>query len=194
MNRVASLSRQTRETSVQLAVDLDGTGTTAINTGLGFLDHMLTALSLHSRIDIELTCEGDRHVDDHHTVEDCALALGGAIAEALGDRTGITRFGWAFAPLDESLARAVIDLSGRPASVIDLGLTREMLGEVACENITHFFVSLANTLGAAIHIDVLRGKNDHHMAEAAFKACALALRQAVRRDGETIPSTKGTLR
>lgn len=192
--RTARVTRATRETSIQVAVTLDGTGQSTIATGIGFLDHMLTALSQHSRIDLQLACSGDLHIDDHHTAEDCALALGQAIDQALGDRRGITRFASAYAPLDEALARTVIDLSGRPAPVIDLQLTREMLGTIACENLTHFFVSLATTLRCALHVDVLRGSNDHHKAEAAFKSLALALRQAVARDGsDAVPSTKGVL-
>lgn len=191
--RTGASRRKTRETSIETTVNLDGTGAANISTGLGFLDHMLTALALHSRIDISLSCEGDLVIDDHHTVEDCALALGAAFADALGDRAGIARFADAFAPLDEALARCVIDLSGRPAPVIDLALTRERLGSVACENLTHFFESLAMTLKCALHLDVLRGRNDHHKAESAFKATARALRMAVARDAGAVPSTKGTL-
>jgi imidazoleglycerol phosphate dehydratase HisB len=155
---------------------------------------MLSAVAKHGGLDLELRCEGDLEVDDHHTAEDCALALGRAIDKALGERRGIARFGNAYAPLDEALARVVIDLSGRPAPVVGLGLRREMLGGLACENLTHFFVSLATTLRAAVHVDVLRGDNDHHRAEAAFKALALALKAAVARtDSDAVPSTKGVL-
>jgi imidazoleglycerol phosphate dehydratase HisB len=191
--RTASIDRTTSETSIHVAVSLDGAGASKLATGIGFLDHMLAALAKHSRIDIELSCAGDLHIDDHHTAEDCALALGAAIDKALGDRSGIRRFGSAYAPLDEALARAVVDLSGRPMPVVSLTLERESLGGIACENLTHFFVSLAMSLRAALHIDVLRGVNDHHKAEAAFKALALALREAVSRDGAGIPSTKGVL-
>ncbi len=189
----AAWQRATRETAIDVVVQLYGSGKHSIHTGLGFLDHMLAALSCHSRIDIELRCRGDLHVDDHHSVEDCALALGECLNRALGDRTGIERFGTAYAPLDESLARCVVDLSGRPWSEVHLGLLRERLGDVASENLTHFFQSLAVILRAAVHIDVLRGANDHHRAEAAFKALALALRQAIRRAGEGVPSTKGVI-
>ena len=155
---------------------------------------MLTALARHARFDLRLTCAGDLEVDDHHTVEDCALALGQALDQALGERRGIGRFGSAFAPLDEALARAVVDFSGRPCAVVDLGLEREALGQLSCENMPHFFASLATTGRMALHVDVLRGGNDHHRAEAAFKAVALALRQAVRVDGpDQVPSTKGVL-
>jgi imidazoleglycerol phosphate dehydratase HisB len=155
---------------------------------------MLDALARHARFDLTLGCEGDLQVDDHHTVEDCALTLGEALDRALADRRGIERFGHAFAPLDEALARAVVDLSGRPCAVVDMGLEREMLGDVSCENLTHFFVSLATTARAALHLDVLRGGNDHHRAEAAFKAVALALRTATRTTGDDrVPSTKEML-
>lgn len=192
--RTATVERTTRETTIRLTVNLDGSGQVTIDTGLGMLDHMLTALAFHARFDLDLSCEGDLEVDDHHTVEDIALALGQAIDRALGDRAGLARFASAYAPLDEALARVVVDLSGRPSPVVDLGLKREMLGQVATENLTHFFTSLATSLRAALHVDVLRGANDHHRAEAAFKACALALRAAVLRDDvDRIPSTKGTL-
>lgn len=192
--RTAERARATRETSIALRLNLDGVGESSVATGLGFLDHMLASLALHARIDLSLTCEGDLRVDDHHTVEDCALALGEALCDALGDRAGIARFAHAYAPLDEALARAVIDLSGRPSACVSLALTRERLGDVATENLTHFFVSLATTLRASLHVDVLRGENDHHKTEAAFKALALALRAAIARDGSTrIPSAKGVL-
>ncbi|PKN57851.1 MAG: imidazoleglycerol-phosphate dehydratase HisB [Deltaproteobacteria bacterium HGW-Deltaproteobacteria-14] len=192
--RRAELTRTTRETDIALTLVLDGTGASEVQTGIGFLDHMLTSLAKHARIDLTLRCTGDLHVDDHHTAEDCALALGQALDEALGDRRGVTRFGHAYAPLDEALARAVIDLSGRPYPAIDLGLRREAIGGLACENITHVFQSLAFSGRMALHVDVLKGDNDHHRAEAAFKATALALRQAIARDGgDAIPSTKGVL-
>lgn len=191
--RTASVHRKTGETDISAEVALDGTGRAAIDTGLPFFDHMLTALARHSRIDISLTCSGDLAVDDHHTIEDCALVVGAAIDKALADRAGIARFGHAYAPLDESLARVVIDLAGRPASVVNLRFRRDAIGPVATENLTHFFRSLSVALRAAIHADVLRGDNDHHKAEAAFKALALALRQAVARDAGGIPSTKGVL-
>ncbi|MGI9436018.1 MAG: imidazoleglycerol-phosphate dehydratase HisB [Geminicoccaceae bacterium] len=192
--RSAKVERRTSETSIELKLVLDGTGQTNIESGIGFLDHMLTAMARHASFDLTLHCEGDLEVDDHHTAEDCALALGQALDQALGDRRGITRFAHAFAPLDEALARVVVDLSGRPAAVVNLGLTREFLGELATENIGHVFTSLAMASRMALHVDVLRGENDHHRAEAAFKAAALALRQAVMRDGsDQIPSTKGVL-
>ena len=191
--RRGEVERATSETCVRVRVTLDGAGESEVATGIGFLDHMLTALARHSGIDLELRCEGDLAVDDHHTAEDCALALGEAIDRALGERRGIARFGTGFAPMDEALARVVVDLSGRPASVVELGLRREMLGGLACENVEHVFASLAVAMRASVHVDVLRGRNDHHRAEAAFKALALALREAVAVRGGGVPSTKGVL-
>lgn len=192
--RIGTCSRVTNETRIDARVNLDGTGEAEIFTGIAFLDHMLSATARHGSLDVTLRCEGDLEVDDHHTAEDCALALGTAIDRALGERRGIVRFGHAYAPLDEALARVVIDFSGRPMPVVDLGLRREMLGGIACENLTHVFVSLAMSVRAAIHADVLRGDNDHHRAEAAFKALGLAIRAAVRRTGsDEVPSTKGVL-
>jgi imidazoleglycerol phosphate dehydratase HisB len=192
--RQAAISRETLETKITLELTLDGSGRAEVATGIGFFDHMLTALAKHARFDLVLKCAGDLGVDDHHTVEDCALALGQALDRALGERRGIARFGSAFAPLDEALARAVVDLSGRPCAVIELGLKREALGQLACENLSHFFTSLATTGRMALHVDVLRGMNDHHRAEAAFKATALALREALRIEGpDQVPSTKGVL-
>jgi imidazoleglycerol-phosphate dehydratase len=192
--RRATRTRKTRETDIEITVNLDGSGESVIDTGIGFLDHLLDALTRHSRLDLTVRARGDLEIDDHHTVEDTALVLGRTLREALGDRRGITRFGSAYAPLDEALARAVVDLSGRSCAVVDLGLRRERLGELSTENIPHFVQSLATELRAAIHLDVLRGENDHHRAEAAFKALALALRQAVARDGgRGVPSTKGVL-
>ena len=192
--RTFSTRRVTSETTVTLTLNLDGTGRSTIQTGLPVYDHMLSALVRHARLDLDLTCTGDLHIDDHHTVEDVALTLGEALAAALGERRGVRRFGSAYAPLDEALARAVIDLSGRPWAEVDLGLRREHLGTVACENLGHALRSLAIAAKMTLHVDVLRGENDHHRAEAAFKAVALALRQAVALDGHAdVPSTKGVL-
>ncbi len=192
--RNATIDRKTNETEISVTLELDGTGTSDVQTGIGFLDHLLDALARHGRFDLDIRCKGDLHVDDHHTAEDCGLALGAAIREALGDRVGIVRFGYAYAPLDEALARAVVDVSGRPSSAIDLGLERERLGELSCENIPHVLSSLATAAGITLHVDVLKGDNDHHRAEAAFKALALALRAAVRASGyDDVPSTKGTI-
>lgn len=191
--RTVTIERKTGETDISLTVDLDGDGEARIDTGIPFYDHMLHAFAKHGRFDVELSCDGDLEVDDHHTVEDCALVLGDAFDDALGDRRGITRFAHAYAPLDEALARVVVDLSGRPYSVVDMGLTRESLGGLSCENIPHVFESFATRIRGAIHVDILRGDNDHHRAEAAFKAFALAMRRAVRVEGADVPSTKGVL-
>ncbi len=193
-DRTASVERSTKETQIRLALNLDGSGAAQIDTGIGFLDHMLEALTKHARFDLELACTGDLHVSDHHTAEDCALALGEALEQALGDKRGIQRFGWAFTPLDEALARAVVDLSGRPFASVEVPLQRPMLGTLAAENVSHVLQSLAMAAHMTLHVRLLSGTNDHHMAEAAFKATALALRRAVRRDGsQGVPSTKGVL-
>ena len=193
MSRVSELSRVTGETDVEVVLDLDGSGDFEVSTGLGFLDHMMATLGKHARFDLTLRATGDIGVDDHHTVEDCAIALGRALDDALGDRRGITRFGSAYAPLDESLARAVVDLSGRPWCEISIPFSRETIGDVATENIVHFFRSLALEARMALHLDVIRGDNDHHKAEAGFKALALALRAAVAQFDGGVPSTKGSL-
>ncbi|MCU0862332.1 MAG: imidazoleglycerol-phosphate dehydratase HisB [Planctomycetes bacterium] len=191
--RRATVRRATKETQLELTLVLDGTGTSAIATGLPFLDHMLNALALHARFDLELRASGDLEVCDHHTVEDTALALGQALDTALGDRAGITRFGSAHVPLDEALVRAVVDLSGRPWPAIELRLVRERLGTVATENLTHFLRTFAIAGRMALHVAVLAGDNDHHKTEAAFKAVAVALRAAVALDRAGVPSTKGVL-
>jgi len=192
--RIVTVERATSETEIRLTLNLDGSGQVALQTGIGFLDHMLTALARHGRLDLDLQVTGDLDVDDHHTVEDTGLALGSAIDQALSDRRGIERFAHAYAPLDEALARVVVDLSGRPFARVDIPFVREVIGDVATENLTHFFQSLAMTGRMALHVDVLHGDNDHHKAEAAFKALAIALRRAVARTGSAeIPSTKGSL-
>ena len=186
--------RETRETRIAVSVDLDGTGEAAIATGVGFYDHLLGSLAHHSLIDIEIQAVGDLEVDDHHTVEDVALALGGAISDALGDRAGITRFGAARVPMDESLAQCALDLSNRPYAVIDLPFRADRMGELNSQMVEHVLHSFAQACGATLHLDG-RGRNDHHLAEAAFKALARALRMAValdpRRPG--VASTKGAL-
>jgi len=194
MKRTAAVERMTRETTVNVTLTLEGTGQAEARTGIGFLDHLIETLARHAAFDVTLACKGDLRVDDHHTAEDCALAVGEALDRALGERRGVTRFGSAFAPLDEALARAVVDLSGRPYSAITLGLGRETIGGLACENVAHVLRSLAVAARLTLHVDVLRGENDHHRAEAAFKAVALALRQAVTCSGDDdVPSTKGVL-
>lgn len=191
--RRASVTRTTAETSVSAEITLDGVGACTLDTGIGFLDHLVHALGRHGRLDVALRCRGDLEVCDHHTAEDCALALGQAMDLALGDRRGIQRFGWALVPLDEALARVAVDLSGRGGAVVDLALRRERIGALACENMTHFLRSFATAARITLHVDVLRGENDHHKVEAAFKALALSLREAIRITGTDVPSTKGTL-
>jgi imidazoleglycerol-phosphate dehydratase len=207
--RQATIRRTTRETTIVCTLTLDAWGHDAqdapdaedpngapiqVRTGVGFLDHLLTSLAFHAGWGLQLTCQGDLEIDDHHSAEDCALALGQALKQALGDRSGIRRFGSAYAPLDEALARAVVDISGRPHSTIALGLRRETIGALASENVAHVLSSLATAAALTLHVDLLRGENDHHRAEAAFKATALALREAVATSGDSrIPSTKGSL-
>jgi imidazoleglycerol phosphate dehydratase HisB len=192
--RTSTIERRTRETEILGELSLDGSGRVAVATGIGFLDHLLSTFAFHAGFDLRLECSGDLDVDDHHTAEDCALAIGEALDTALGDRARIARFGWAFAPLDEALARAVVDLSGRPWAEIDLVLKRDSIGRLACENVEHVLTSLATAARCALHVDVLRGQNDHHRSEAAFKATALAVRQAVALTGrDDVPSTKGVL-
>lgn len=193
MPRTAEISRSTTETTVEVSLSLDGTGETQIKSGLGFLDHMLASLAKHAGFDLSLVATGDLGTDDHHTVEDCGIALGRAFLDATGDRSGISRFGYAYAPLDEALSRAVVDVSGRPWPEVELSLKREKIGDVACENLVHFFLSFATESRIALHVEVLKGDNDHHKAEAAFKSVGLALRQAVSMNGVGVPSTKGTL-
>ena len=192
--RSAEVDRKTLETDIHVELVLDGDGRAEIATGIGFLDHLLSALAKHARFDVVLRCKGDLYIDDHHTAEDCAISLGQALDAAIGERRGIARFGSAYAPLDEALARAVVDLSGRPFAKVALGLSREKLGELSCEMIPHVIASIAIASRSCFHVDVLEGKNDHHRAESAFKALALALRHAVGRDGGgVVPSTKGVL-
>ena len=192
--RSIELTRTTAETDIRLGLCLDGEGKAEVKTGIGFLDHLLTALAVHARFDLTLNCQGDLEVDDHHTVEDCALVLGSALDRALGERRGIERFGWAIVPMDEALARAVVDLSGRPFAVVQLGLTGRKLGALSTENVAHALNSFATAARCTLHVEVLAGSNDHHRAEAAFKAVARALRQAVALSGrKDVPSTKGVL-
>lgn len=200
--RSAKVSRKTGETSVRVTLDLDGvmaeargTALIRVKTGIGFFDHMLHALAFHAGWGLDLACEGDTEVDDHHSVEDTGLALGAAVARALREgKGGIVRFGHAFAPLDEAMARAVADVSGRPFFAGELSLKRERVGALSCEMVPHFFHSFAQGAGLTLHVDVIRGANDHHRIEAAFKAVALALRAALARSGsERVPSTKGVL-
>lgn len=195
MTRTATVTRTTAETSVTVTVDLDGTGAATVTTGVPFFDHLLTSFSKHSLLDLVVEATGDLDVDDHHTVEDVALVLGAAIAEALGDRSGIQRFGEATVPMDEALASCAVDVSGRPYAVVDVPLVNERIGTFTTQNYPHVIESLARTAGLSVHLSA-SGRNDHHVAEAATKALARALRAAVetdpRRAGD-VPSTKGSL-
>lgn len=192
--RQGFVQRNTKETKISVSVSLDGTGVADISTGLGFLDHMFGQLAKHGRFDISLKCEGDLHIDDHHTAEDCGLALGEAFDQALGKREHIRRFGMALCPLDEALSRVVVDISSRPHSVVDLQFTREMIGQVSCEMLQHVLESFALTCRITLHVHNLHGVNNHHKAESAFKALGVALREAVAVDMTAgIPSTKGVL-
>ncbi len=196
--RRARVERSTRETSITVDLIIDGSGRASVKTGIGFLDHMLATLALFARFDLDLTAQGDLHIDDHHTSEDCFIVLGQALDKALGDRAGLVRFAHAYAPLDEALARTVVDVATRITASIDLGLTRPAIGQWASENITHALTTLAASARFTLHVDVLKGANDHHRAEAAFKSLGLALREAVRIDivpssAEVSNSTKGVL-
>ncbi len=194
--RNATIERITHETRIVGAIALDGSGVYAVKTGIGFLDHMIEQLSRHSLIDIDLSVDGDLHIDQHHTVEDSALALGDALARALGEKRGIARYGHAYAPMDETLTRCALDISGRPHFVWKSGFSQPRLGEMDTELFEHWFASFAQTAGITLHIETLYGENNHHIAESCFKALARALRQAVEidpRKGDAIPSTKGVL-
>jgi imidazoleglycerol-phosphate dehydratase len=194
--RKASIARKTKETALEVRVDLDGTGLANISTGVGFFDHMLEQIARHSLIDIDVTANGDLHIDQHHTVEDTGIALGQALRQALGDARGIMRFGEALQPMDETLTRVAIDLSGRPYLVFKSTFTRAKIGDFDTELVREFFQALATHAGMNLHVETLYGENNHHIAESAFKGLARALRAAVaidpRRSGE-IPSTKGSL-
>ncbi|MEE4348845.1 MAG: imidazoleglycerol-phosphate dehydratase HisB [Pacificimonas sp.] len=196
MTRTASISRDTKETKIAIEIDLDGTGAYEISTGIGFFDHMLEQLSRHSLIDLKLKTVGDLHIDQHHTVEDTGLALGQALKEALGEKRGIRRYGSAYAPMDETLTRCALDISGRPYTVYRVEIPHGFLGEMDTELFPHFFESLAQTAGLTLHLETLYGENSHHIIESAFKAFARALRAGVEIDQRiagTVPSTKGTL-
>ncbi|KAF8934214.1 imidazoleglycerol-phosphate dehydratase [Haplosporangium gracile] len=196
--RVATVSRKTNETDIHITLTMDQAGAQSIDidSGIGFLDHMYHALAKHSGWSLSLKCKGDIHIDDHHTAEDTAIALGMAFKQALGEPRGIKRFGSAYCPLDEVLHRFfwVVDISGRPFADINLGLKREMIGTLSCEMIPHVMQSFAQAGGITLHVDVLKGFNDHHRAESAFKALAVALKNAIERTGTNdVPSTKGVL-
>lgn len=214
--RSATVCRKTNETNIQIALSLDGdhvqlekslldnnhekqpsdlkAPVILVQTGIGFLDHMLHALAKHAGWSLIVECVGDLHIDDHHSAEDVGLALGMAFHQALGHVRGVKRFGSGFAPLDEALSRAVVDLSSRPYAVVELGLKREKIGDLSCEMIPHVIESFAQTAAITVHVDCLRGFNDHHRAESAFKALAVAIKEAISPTGkDDVPSTKGVL-
>jgi imidazoleglycerol-phosphate dehydratase len=193
--RRATIARKTRETDIRLVLDLDGQGRCRAETGIGFLDHMLTALASHARFDLRLRCRGDLHVDAHHSVEDVGIVLGQALKQALGAKQGIARFGHAYVPLDEALCRAVVDLSGRPWLHYGAAFKARQVGSLPTELLEDFFWALVDHGRFNLHLDVVRGRNAHHIAETLFKATARALRMAVARDAgvQGIPSTKGSL-
>jgi imidazoleglycerol-phosphate dehydratase len=195
MGRKALVERKTRETDIRLALDLDGEGRSKVQTGIGFLDHMLTSFATHGRFDLDVRCKGDLHVDAHHSVEDVGIALGQALSRALGDKKGIVRFGHAYCPLDEALSRCVVDLSGRPFLVFDVTFKAQRVGDLATELFEDFFWALADHGRLNLHLDALRGRNAHHIAETLFKASSRALSMAVARDPRVkgVPSTKGSL-
>ena len=190
-DRIAEIERTTRETTIRGHVNLDRAGRIDVQTGIGFFDHMLEQIAKHGGFSLVLNCEGDLHVDEHHTVEDVAIVLGSALRNALGDKRGIGRYGFLL-PMDESMATVALDLSGRASFVFDAPFPRDAVGELSTEMVTHFFRSLAESLGAALHVSV-KGENTHHMVEACFKGVGRTLRQAIRQEGAELPTTKGTL-
>jgi imidazoleglycerol-phosphate dehydratase len=194
--RRASIRRDTKETKIGVSVDLDGKGAARIATGIGFFDHMLDQIARHGTIDLEIDAQGDLHIDGHHTVEDVGIALGMAVAEAVGDKRGLTRYGHAYVPLDEALSRVVIDFSGRPSLTMNVAFKSGMIGGFDAQLAHEFFQGFANHALVTLHIDNLRGENAHHQCETVFKAFARALRMAVAVDprlGGIVPSTKGSL-
>jgi imidazoleglycerol-phosphate dehydratase len=196
MSRTATLERKTKETSVAVKLEIDGTGEARVDTPIGFLSHMLDTIARHGKLDLDVTATGDTHIDYHHTVEDVGLVLGETFAKALGDKRGIRRFGSAYVPLDEALARVVIDFAGRPYLVFEVPMDREMLlihKDFPFALVEEFFKSFANKCACNIHIDLIRGRNGHHAAEAIFKAFAVALRDAKQVVGADVPSTKGVI-
>lgn len=194
--RTASINRKTHETQIAVSVNLDGTGAYDVSTGIGFLDHMIEQFSRHSLIDITCHIQGDLHVDQHHTTEDSAIAIGQAISQALGDKAGIGRYGDVHSPMDEALSRVSLDISGRPYFVWKAGFTQEKLGEFDTELVEHWFHSISQAVGITLHMELLYGTNNHHICEGLFKGFARAMRTAVELDprkGGAIPSTKGIL-
>lgn len=196
MNRTATVERRTRETDIRLTLDLDGSGAAAISTGVGMYDHLLESFARHGQFDLAVTCAGDLHIDEHHSVEDVAICLGMAIDRALGDKAGITRTAHAYVPMDETLAFVALDLSGRPFHVLQMPWTNPQIGGLTCDLVEHVFETIAIHGRMNLHARIEYGRNDHHKAEALFKALARALDAATRRDprlGDTVPSTKGSI-
>ena len=194
--RTATIERRTKETQIHVAVNLDGTGEYSVDTGIGFLDHMLEQLSRHSLIDLEVVAKGDLHIDSHHTNEDTGIAIGEAVSKALGDRAGITRYGAALIPMDETLSRIVLDVSKRPYLIWKVQFTRPKLGEMDTELFKEWFQAFAQAAGITLHVENLYGENTHHIVESCYKGLARALRQAIEidpRKSDTVPSTKGVL-
>ena len=192
-DRSASVKRTTRETDIELSLSLDGSGRSSIDTGIGFLDHMLELFAFHGSLDLEIKCSGDLEVDTHHTTEDIAIALGQAIREALGDKKGIERYGMCYLPMDETLARIVLDFSGRSCCVFRAEFTRDSLGSLAIEDIREFFMALSANAGLTLHAEVLYGSNDHHWAESLFKGLGRAVKSAISVTSDRILSTKGVI-
>ena len=194
--RNGKIKRKTAETEISVALKLDGTGKYKINTGVGFFDHMLEQLARHSLIDLEIEANGDNHIDDHHTVEDTGIALGQALAQAVGDKVGINRYGWCLLPMDDTLIRTALDLSSRPFLYFDIDLPTEKIGDFDTELVREFFQALSTHAGITLHMEKLHGYNSHHIAEAAFKSFSKSLRVAIEKDPrnlKALPSTKGAL-
>ena len=195
-DRLASVQRNTAETQISVRINLDGNGTASLSTGIGFFDHMLDQIARHGLIDLDIQAKGDLHIDGHHTVEDVGITLGQAVAQAVGDKRGLRRYGHAYVPLDESLSRVAVDFSGRPGLHMRVPFKSAMVGGFDTQLAFEFFQGFVNHAGVTLHIDNLHGENAHHQAETVFKAFARALRMALERDprmGDTIPSTKGSL-
>lgn len=196
MARTATVRRDTLETQIQLSLNLDGSGESSLSTGIPFFEHMLSQIARHGLIDLAIDAQGDRHIDDHHTVEDVGITMGQALAQAVGDKRGIQRYGHAYVPLDEALSRVVVDFSGRPGLFYEVDFPRARVGQFDVDLLREFFQGLVNHAQLTLHIDCLRGRNAHHIAETVFKACGRALRSAVAADpqrGGQLPSTKGSL-
>ena len=196
LNRTAEVTRKTAETNIRVSVNLDGTGQSKLATGIGFLDHMIDQIARHGLIDLDIQCEGDLHIDGHHTVEDVGITLGQAFAQAVGDKKGIRRYGHAYVPLDEALSRVVVDFSGRPGLHMDVKFTSGMVGALDTQLVYEFFQGFVNHAGVTLHIDNLKGHNAHHQCETIFKAFGRTLRAALELDPRAagvIPSTKGSL-